>query len=184
MTQAEAIAEARRSFESHIKAVAEEIKNLDGPALVWAPDASAWSILQIADHLLVTHHSYLERMRQVIDQSSPADAASPYTPTWIGRTLRRAAGPGGNAPAPKMFHPRRNPPREVLDELILQWRELMVLCDACQGRSVTRPAISTPMSPVPKMSVVDALLLHADHGLRHLEQMRDRVRASQLVPAP
>jgi hypothetical protein len=177
MTQKDALNEARGLFESHIKRVAEEFKNLDGPALVWTAEPSQWSILQIADHLVVTQKSYIEKMRAAIGAAEAAQDDAPYSPTWIGRTLRKAAGPGGNAPAPKMFHPRKNPPPDVFDELIHQWRELMELCDACQGKAVMRPVIPTPMSPVPKMSVVDALLLHADHGSRHVGQMGDRKAA-------
>ena len=181
MTQKEAIAEARGLFESHIKRLAEEFKGLDGPLLVWTAEPSQWSILQIVDHLVVTHKLYNEKLRAAIDSAGPGSDEALYSPTWIGRTLRKAAGPGGNAPAPKMFHPRKNPPPDVFDELIRQWRELMDLCDACAGKAVMRPTISTPMSPVPKMSVVDALLLHADHGVRHIGQMSDR-KAAQATP--
>lgn len=174
MTQREALAEARGLYEAHVKLLAEEFKGLDGPMLVWTAEPSQWSILQIADHLVVTQKIYNDRLRAAINAAPAGSDEAAYSPTWIGRTLRKAAGPGGNAPAPKMFHPRKNPPPEIFDELIHQWRELMEICDACAGKNVMRPSIGTPMSPVPKMSVVDALLLHADHGVRHLGQMKDR----------
>jgi hypothetical protein len=182
MTQNDAIAEARGLFESLIKRVAEEFKGLDGPLLVWTADPSQWSILQIADHLVVIQRAYLAKMQSAIAVAGTGQDDEAYSPTWLGRTLRKAAGPGGNAPAPKMFHPRKNPPPDVFDELIHQWREMIAFCDASAGKAVMRPTISTPMSPVPKMSVVDALLLHADHGLRHVNQMGDR-KAAQAVPA-
>ena len=179
MTQAEALAEARGIFESHIKAVAEEIKGRSGPELVWKPDESSWSILQIADHLVITGEGYLEKMRSAISSAPSGSGTSSYQQTWLGRTIRKAAGPHGNAPVPKQFVPRKNPPPTVLDDLIHQWREFMAKIEQCEGKELGKPTISTPIAPLPKMNLLDAFLIHADHGVRHLGQMRDRLAAQK-----
>lgn len=179
MTQSEALAEARGIFESHIKAVAEEMKGRSGPELVWKPDEESWSILQIADHLVISGDLYLAKMRAAISESPTGSGASNYQATWLGRTIRKAAGPQGNAPVPKQFVPRKNPPPSVLDDLIHQWRELMAMIEQCEGKELGKPTISTPITPLPKMNLLDAFLIHADHGLRHVGQMRERLEAQR-----
>lgn len=179
MTDAEALLEAKNLFTSHIEFV-EKLKARSDTDLKWKPDSESWSSFQILDHLEIAGAVYLDRMQEALDNAPASGHGREYLPTWMGRTLRKLSGPDGNAKPPKMFLPRPNPDREVMDKLVSQWNRFLDMIERSISRDVTQATIKSPALPFPKMSLLDALLIHADHGVRHLGQIEDRLRIIDL----
>lgn len=175
MTDAEALLEAKTLFTKHIEFV-EKLKSKSDTDLRWAPDADSWSSFQILDHLEISGDLYLDRMQEALDNAPASGHGREYLPTWLGRTLRKLSGPDSNAKPPKMFLPRPNPSRDVMDKLVNQWGRFNDMIERSVSRDVTQATIKSPALPFPKMSLLDALLIHADHGVRHLGQIEDRMR--------
>lgn len=152
---------------------------LDAEKLNARPDASLWSPAQIVEHLVLTNRPYLQVMAAAL-QTAPRVSEDPTVQqSFFGRILCQAAGPDGNAPAPKALHPRSTPiPISVLQEWEQQQLALMALLEKAAERDLSRIRVWNPFVRILPMNLADCFELMTVHTQRHLGQIEARLPAA------
>jgi hypothetical protein len=109
-------------------------------------------------------------------EDAPAGAEAPAKHSFFGKLLLKAAGPRGNAPAPKALHPCAGPHgRDVLDRWAAQQERIVELHEMARGKNLAQLRFSNPFVKLFKMTGCDAFALFADHTERHVSQIESRV---------
>src|SRR6185503_17538440 len=62
------------------------------------PDPKVWSPAQVMEHMIITNGYYFPAMRAAMSGAPKAFEETEVRDSWIGKLIRRMAGPGGNAP--------------------------------------------------------------------------------------
>lgn len=138
-----------------------------------------WSPYQIIDHLILSHDLYLVNMKVSLTAAPKSgDDQAPVRNTFLGKMILKAAGPGGNAPAPKALVPKNGPfTQDVLTRWVKLQDDLLELSRSCAGRNLSALRIPNPIVKAFKMNFVDCLQILSEHTERHVRQIEERVRA-------
>lgn len=135
-----------------------------------------WTHAQVLDHLRVSMDSYMNLLPAAI-QRAPQGGDRAVKSTLIGKFLIGAAGPGSSAPAPKIFAPRRGPFGPEIGATVLgQLRQLLALTEQARGRDTG--SVKVPLAVgfgLLKITLGEALELHATHADRHVGQIEQRL---------
>jgi len=135
-----------------------------------------WSILQVVEHMRLSHGSYLDLVPAAIAKVGHGDAEVKLT--WVGNFLVREAGPGGNAPAPKPFRPTVSRySASTLEEWRQQTAQLTEAFKATQGKDLNRKSLRNPVVPIFRMNLADVLSIAEGHFERHVRQIEERAAA-------
>ena len=171
-----ALLEANRAVIARIRKTTSDV---DADEMTRRPADGGWSIAEVLEHLIVSADSYLTRIRALIEARGgpPVDAKATWKPTlgggllvWSLRSPRKVRAPGGYKPGP---HSR---PR-VLDQF-LQRQEEVGRCLAEAGdMDWRRVRMRSPVAPLLRMNLGDALTVLVVHAERHAGQI-ERVKAA------
>lgn len=157
--------------------------DLDDAALNRRPDPQTWSPAQVVEHLVLTNRPYLQTIETALKQSEKRAGNPAVRYSFFGKLIAKAAGPGGNAPAPKALHPRTTPiSREILEEWRQQQARLLSLLDFAAGIDLSGVSIHNPFVRLIRMNIADCFELLTAHTERHVEQIEARVPQSSAVP--
>lgn len=147
---------------------------LDPGALARPAPGSSWTPGQIVAHLNLTDEPYLPRIRAATERAPQGDL--PVRATFLGRLIGRAAGPEGNAPAPRALRPSSTVDAE---EALNDWRnnrtEYESILDLAEGRDLVSPRLASPFAPLIRFSLYDVLALIGGHTERHIRQIERAV---------
>lgn len=152
-----------------------ELLNEDQLHWSYAPDR--WSIAQCLDHITTT-----ARKSQPLLEKSIADAHErrkatdgAYRQTFVGRLIINAMQPdsGRRIKAPKIFRASERPDPGVLERLIEQHGEISELIKRAEELDVSRMKLRSPVSPLIRYNLGDALTLLVVHAQRHLRQAKN-----------
>ena len=149
---------------------------LDEQTLNTSPDPSLWSPAQVVEHLVLTNRPYLQLMGTALQTAARVSDDPPVHLSFFGRILCKAAGPDGNAPAPKALHPRTTPiPITILQEWQDQQRQLRMLLDKSAGIDLSGIRVWNPLVRIIPMNLADCFALLTTHTERHLNQIAERL---------
>lgn len=138
------------------------------------PIPGEWSVPQVFHHLTLANAPYFEGMRSALASAGPGPNAEVRF-TWFGTFIRKAAGPGGNAPPPKALIPSKDPiGREVVEVWRGQQDELLRLADLAAGAEFSRARFRNPFVRLFRMSLGDGFAIVLDHTERHVRQIEER----------
>jgi hypothetical protein len=156
--------------------VRRALDGLDDEAFNRRTAAGDWSPAEVLEHIVISHQVYLDRM-QVAMAGGPKGGDRPVRFSFIGRFLMKAAGPNGNAPAPKSMVPRPGPyTREVVERFEEQQRAMADLATACDDLDTSAMGYRNPIFKLFKMNVADGFGIYIEHVERHVRQIEERAR--------
>ncbi|HET7551847.1 MAG TPA: DinB family protein [Gemmatimonadaceae bacterium] len=169
----------RATAGAYVDEVHELAEGLDEEQLAGSSEPGRWSMAQCFEHLVATAKSYHPRISAAIDRHPSSSAsAMAYRPTWIGRkfvdAMRDTTG-RRRYKAPRPFRPSPQPAAGSAERLAASIRELDTLLARASGADIVRARVASPVVPLLKLNLGEALELQVVHIARHLAQAR-RVR--------
>ena len=160
--------------------------DLDAAQLAWGPPGGGWSIGVVLEHLVVSAEQYLPGMRAAAAAARPAVEArpGPWRPSLVGRLLIGAVDPASTRrlTSPRRFQPGPRPRPAVLDAFLRTQGELRALLQQADRVDAARARFASPVSPLIRLTLADALTVLVLHAERHLGQI-ERVRRAPGFPA-
>lgn len=186
ITSDQHLASLREKASPYIGEVHRLTEGLDEGLLAWTAEPGRWSMAQCFDHLAVTAASYHPGISPAIERHrSPGAGAIPYRSTWIGRkfvdAMRDTTGQR-RFKAPRSFRPASQPAPGSTERLVASIEELNVLIERAAGADIVRAKVASPVMPLLRLNLGDALELQVVHIARHLAQAR-RVREHADFPS-
>ena len=143
---------------------------------------------QCLQHLVVSDGLYFERLERAISEgrSRGLRGKEPFEGGAFGRWFTRSLGPGGvrRFRTPRVFSPPEAAavPPEVVRAFAGRSDRLLRILGEAKGVDLDRVRIASPVTPLVRLRVSDALRLLVAPARRHLEQAR-RVTESPGFPA-
>jgi hypothetical protein len=175
----------RDSLHASNRAVIDRIRDavsgLSPDALSRRPATGGWSIAEVLEHLIVSADSYLEAVRPLVQgrKSAASDESTMWKPSLMGGLLVRSFRSPRKMPAPKIYRPGRSPRPRTLEEFVKRQEDvgrLIAEASTVNWRSVR---MSSPVLPIVRMNLGDALGVLVTHAERHAAQI-ERVKLNTL----
>jgi hypothetical protein len=167
------------SLRSQVDATARQARELTGALsasqLAWSPPEGGWSVGQCLEHLIVVADRYEARLIRGLDEAH-ARLDAPYLgghkPTWLGRLFIDAVKPANTRrfKAPKIFLPPPRPRPDVAREFCRRQARLGELLERAKGIDLSATRIRSPITPLIRFNLGDALEILIYHAQRHLNQ--------------
>ncbi len=153
------------------------VSGLSDEVLRRQPPTGGWSIAEVLEHLIVSADSYLEAMRSVVKQSRPpaANGNTMWKPTLAGGLLVWSFRSPRKLPAPRIYKPGPSPRPRVLEQFLERQEDVSRLITASAGLDWRRVKMGSPVAPILRMNLGDALTILVTHAERHAGQI-ERVR--------
>ena len=144
-----------------------------------APPTGGWSIAEVLEHLIVSADSYLAAMRALVEQPGAARASGDamWKPTLAGGLLVASFRSPRKLPAPKSYKPGPTPRPRVLDEFVQRQEDVGRLITESAGLDWREAKMRSPVAPILRMNLGDALTILVTHAERHAGQI-ERVRSA------
>lgn len=151
-------------------------ENLSLAQLNWKPTEKAWSIGEVADHLLVINRAYQAAMRKRLEKSQPpAPEIQIFRSGIVGAIelwLVRSDPTKKKFPAPPNMKPKAsNHVLAILDELDQALAETQALAEACNGLDLVRLKLKNAFLMGILLRFGDAFRIYVLHDARHIGQM-------------
>ena len=168
-----------------VSAYVQELKWLSLAQLQWKPSPSAWSILECAEHLVLTARAYHPVLAEAIAKAERGSSDTTYSPTLLGRMFVKAVSPN---PKFKVRTLESVTPAQtglsaaVLDNLLSVQTERRVLLGEAAEVDINHVKIRSPLNRFLRLSAGEAFTVLIRHEERHLQQA-DRVRGHEGFPA-
>jgi hypothetical protein len=170
----------RKRHEEMIARLLALSAGIDEKTLNTTADASLWSPAQVVEHLVLTNRPYLNVMAAVLKTAGRGAVDAQVRYSVIGGILCKAAGPDGNAPAPKALHPRTTSiPLTIVEEWRQQETELLGLLDQSTGVDLSRIRVWNPLVRFLPMNLADCFAILTAHTERHVGQIQARLPPAQ-----
>ncbi|HUF11389.1 MAG TPA: DinB family protein [Rhodothermales bacterium] len=168
-----------------VSAYVQELKWLSLAQLQWKPSPSAWSILECAEHLVLTARAYHPVLAEAIATAERGSSDTTYSPTLLGRLFIKAVSPDPKLKVKTLesVTPARSGlSAAVLDNLLSVQTERRALLEQTAGVDINRVKIRSPLNRFLRLSAGEAFTVLIRHEERHLQQA-DRVRGHEGFPA-
>ncbi|MEM8964092.1 MAG: DinB family protein [Acidobacteriota bacterium] len=140
----------------------------------WQPEPTSWSIDQVLAHLNVTAEQYHPRVQRLMDRLRSRGLTSNrlYRPSPFAKLFNYVAGPENNMKlkAPGKFVPPSAAP-DTLERYRGQQEELGGLISQADGLDLNKLSLGSPITPLIRFSLGEALELLCVHQKRHLRQV-------------
>ncbi len=159
------------------RAVIARIRNglagVDTAVMARRPPTGGWSVAEVLEHLIVSADSYLEVMRSLVEQSASvtANGDTTWKPTLAGGLLVWSFRSPRKLPAPKSYRPGPSPRPRVLDEFLKRQEDVGRLIIDSAGLDWRRLKMRSPVAPILRMNLGDALTILVTHAERHAGQI-------------
>jgi hypothetical protein len=174
------IAEAEKNSEA-ARALAADLSH---EQLNWKPSSTEWSMAQCLEHLAITSKEFDRYFSRALERGRKAPDGLRYRPTAVGGWLARRVNPigGRNFPAPKVFRPSDGSDiHGALDLFLNEQATFIHFVERTKGIDYNRARLRSPVTPLMRYSLADALVVTVFHGRRHLGQA-ERVRKMPEFP--
>ncbi|RMH73686.1 MAG: DinB family protein [Gemmatimonadetes bacterium] len=162
------------------------LKTLNLPQLCWKPTPEKWSIADCLDHLLITDTLYFEKLNAAIEYAKQHNIRekTAYKPTLVGAFFVKAVQPGSRVKlkAPSLFK-LSTEPAQVPAKFIAHESQFQQIIETLDGLDINRLKISTPLTPLIRFSVGDAVHMLYVHQQRHIQQAQALTRMSAFPQA-
>jgi uncharacterized damage-inducible protein DinB len=151
-------------------------RTLSEQQLNWSPGAGMWTIGQIFEHMHIANDLYLAPMERAIS-TARFGGDGEVKHTWIGGLIIKAAGPEGNAPAPRKMVPGPGPySASVVEQFVSDHEAVAHLARESMRADINSAKIGNPLFPLIKMNLADCFAIAAAHGERHMGQIEALTR--------
>ena len=169
--------EVRESIAA-INKLRDELRYLQ---LGWRPPDGSWSIAQVFEHLIISDVSYLESMREMVEHGKRG--STPWKPTFGGGLLIRTVSPTQKrkSRAPRIYRPPAEPRANVVEAYLALRKNFLELVERADGVDLRRTRMVSPVTPLIRPNLGDAIMVLTIHTQRHLQQI-DRIRAHADFP--
>ncbi len=143
------------------------------------PPDGGWSVSQVFEHLCLANRSYLDGplptvvARIVSRGKSDREWKPSLVGGWLTQSLMEGTAP---LPSPKLFRVGAEVRDSVVDDFLTSVQRTRELMQQADGHDL-RVMFSSPVSPLFRMNVGDALRVIVVHAHRHLAQA-ERTRRS------
>jgi len=168
---------AMQEHLERIRTRAEALRSLSPAQWLWSPAADVWSLALILDHLNTAEREVVPRIEQSIAALRREDRRSegPFRYNSWERFFIRMLSPNPpfKLPVPPQFTPQapEDPLSQVLDPfLALQERYLKIL-EQANGYDLKASRVTSPVSPLLKMTVGGYLEAMVAHERYHWTQV-------------
>ena len=168
-----------------VSAHVQEMKRLGLLQLQWKPEPSAWSILECAEHLVLTARAYHPVLAEAIAKAERGSSDTAYSPTLLGRMFIKAVSPDPKLKVKTLESvtpARTGLGATVLDNLLSLQTQRRVLLREAAGIDINRTKIRSPLNRFLRLSAGEAFTVLVRHEERHLQQA-DRVMKREGFPA-
>ena len=133
------------------------------------------------EHLIVSADSYLDVLRRLTSENagSKGGADATWKPSLMGGLLAESLRNPRKLPAPRLYKPGPKPRADVLNEFVRRQEEVgRLLADTGElhWRAVR---MRSPVMPILRMNMGDALTVLVVHAERHAGQIERVLRANQ-----
>ena len=159
--------------------------DLDDAQLAWHPAAGGWSVGQTLEHLVLSHDSYLDRMRGLIyTRNAPhgENGQVEWEPTIFGWLLVASLRSKRRRAAPRIWTTGPEPRGGVLNAFLERQGTVMTFLKAAAALDWTRLRLRSPASRWIRINLGDAFTVLTVHAQRHIKQM-ERIRDQPGFPA-
>jgi hypothetical protein len=151
--------------------------HLDVATLNANPTAATWSPAQVIEHLVLSTSPYLQSIETALLKAERTPGDPPVRYTLFGSVICKAAGPEGNAPAPKALHPRSTTiPITILEEWCRQQEQMLALLNRAAGIDLSRVRVKNPFVRIIPMNLADCFAILTAHTERHVGQIEVRLQ--------
>ncbi len=174
MTCDEALANFEKRVADQIERMRKATDGLTDGQLRAQPEPGVWGVGQVIEHLNLATGPYLTVMDRAIRDAS-GDGTGLLKLTFLGRLIAKAAGPDGNAPAPKAMSPEANQTSEDVAEWFRQADRVLELLLAARGKNLVRTKFKNPFLSVISMNLCDGFTIVVEHNERHIRQIEERL---------
>ncbi len=163
------------------------VADLADAQLNWKPAPNSWSIAQCLEHLAVTSEKFDQDFAKALVRGRakrPVTGAVRYRPTILGGWLVKQLSPEAKRkmPAPKVFRPTESSAiKGALERFLSQQEKFLGFVKGARGIDYNKTRLRSPVTPLMRYSLADALVMTVVHGQRHLAQAR-RVRENSGFP--
>lgn len=160
-----------------IRRVRETVSGVAPDALTRRPPNGGWSIAEVLEHLIISADSYLNAMRAVVEQGEDSRAQSDgmWKPSLMGGLLAQSLRSPRKMPTAKAYKPGPSPRPRALDEFLQRQEDVGRLIAEAGAMDWRRIRMRSPVMPMLRMNLGDALTVLVVHAERHAAQI-ERVR--------
>jgi uncharacterized damage-inducible protein DinB len=163
------------------------VDGLSPEQLAWRPGRRLWSAGEVLAHLIRTADAYEEEARAAIERAraegktASDDAAVRHS--FLGRRIIKRVQPDfeGSTPAPPAFRPAADVPPDVAARFYASREQIASLLRESKGLDLEAVRVKSPVIPLIRLNLADALRLLVDHEGRHLKQV-ERTLAAEGFP--
>jgi hypothetical protein len=153
--------------------------------LTYRPELDRWSIAHCFDHLRTVNELYFWRLRPAIERARRRGrtGGQPLRLSWLGRKVYGYVLPESprRIRTQKIFRPADKPPAQSWRHFLAGQATLLSLLREAEELPVNRIRVSSPVSPLLRFTLGDALAMMVVHEQRHLLQAQ-RVREDPYFP--
>jgi hypothetical protein len=162
-----------------IRRIRETVSDVTPADMQRQPPMGGWSIGEVLEHLIISADSYLVPLRALIQKGSGhgADASAMWKPTIMGGLLASSLRNPRKLPAPGGYKPGPDPRPHVLEEFLRRQEEVGRLITQAGGMDWRHARINSPVVPILRFNLGDALTVLVVHAERHAQQI-ERVKAA------
>jgi uncharacterized damage-inducible protein DinB len=149
--------------------------------MVRQPAAGGWSVAEVLEHLIVSADSYLAAVESLVKQKARMTANGDvlWKPTLAGGLLVWSFRSPRKLPAPKSYKPGPSPRPRVLEEFLRRQEHVGRLVTESAGLDWRRVKMRSPVAPILRMNLGDALTILVTHAERHAGQIERVLGAVQ-----
>lgn len=171
-----ALLEANRAIIARIR---DAVSGVTPEAIAHRPANGGWSIAEVLEHLIVSADSYLESISELMAQRSGdrVDAQATWKPSFGGGLLASSLRNPRKLPSPKRYKPGPSPRPRALDEFLQRQEKVGRLIVETGEMDWRRVRMRSPVAPLLRMNLGDALTVLVVHAERHAAQI-ERVKAA------
>jgi len=169
-----------RANEAVIRRIRDTVSSVAPDTMTRRPSSGGWSIAEVLEHLIISADSYLDLVRRSIRENTGAraDAAGTWKPSIMGGMLTESLRNPRKLPAPGMYKPGPTPRAGALNEFLRRQEEVGRLIVDAGDLDWRRVRMRSPVLPIIRMNLGDALTILVVHAERHAAQIERVVEAS------
>ena len=159
--------------------------DLSPEQLAWLPQVGGWGVGHTLEHLILSHDSYLDRMRGLIyERKAPhgENGHVEWEPTMAGWLLVASLRSKKKRSAPKIWTTGPEPRERVLDAFLERQQMVITFLKAAAALDWTRVKLRSPAAGWIRINLGDAFTVLTVHAQRHIKQM-ERIRDHPGFPA-
>lgn len=164
-----------------ITRIRDTVSAVPSDTLSRRPSDGGWSIAEVLEHLIISADSYLHALRPILQQggNARADSSSEWKPSFMGGLLAQSLRNPRKMPTAKSLKPGPQPRPRVLEEFVQRQEEVGRLLTDANALDWRRVPMRSPILPIVRMNLGDALTVLVVHAERHAAQI-ERVKAKTL----